>query len=153
MNKAAIYHRPESEFAYLYTEETIHIRLRVARDDIQSVALIYGDPYMFVKRDDESEMVWDYQEVEMKHGLSTAESDFYVTEVGVPHKRMDYLFVITDYDGEKVVYSDSGILPYEVKLLTKNMQHFVCHSSMRLIVLRLLNGLKIQFGIKYSQNA
>lgn len=49
MNKAAIYHRPESEFAYLYTEETIHIRLRVAHDDIQSVALIYGDPYMFVK--------------------------------------------------------------------------------------------------------
>ncbi|WP_270315918.1 glycoside hydrolase family 13 protein [Lactococcus petauri] len=124
MNKAAIYHRPESEFAYLYTEETIHIRLRVARDDIQSVALIYGDPYMFVKRDDESEMVWDYQEVEMKHGLSTAESDFYVTEVGVPHKRMDYLFVITDYDGEKVVYSDSGILPYEVKLLTKKYAAF-----------------------------
>ena len=124
MNKAAIYHRPESEFAYLYTEETIHIRLRVARDDIQSVALIYGDPYMFVKRDDESEMVWDYQEVEMKHGLSTAESDFYVTEVGVPHKRMDYLFVITDYDGEKVVYSDSGILPYQVKLLTKKYAAF-----------------------------
>lgn len=124
MNKAAIYHRPESEFAYLYTEETIHIRLRVARDDIQSVALIYGDPYMFVKRDDESEMVWDYQEVEMKHGLSTTESDFYVTEVGVPHKRMDYLFVITDYDGEKVVYSDSGILPYEVKLLTKKYAAF-----------------------------
>ena len=124
MNKAAIYHRPESEFAYLYTEETIHIRLRVARDDIQSVALIYGDPYMFVKRDDESEMVWDYQEVEMKHGLSTAERDFYVTEVGVPHKRMDYLFVITDYDGEKVVYSDSGILPYQVKLLTKKYAAF-----------------------------
>ena len=124
MNKAAIYHRPESEFAYLYTEETIHIRLRVARDDIQSVALIYGDPYMFVKRDDESKMVWDYQEVEMKHGLSTAESDFYVTEVGVPHKRMDYLFVITDYDGEKVVYSDSGILPYQVKLLTKKYAAF-----------------------------
>ena len=102
MNKAAIYHRPESEFAYLYTEETIHIRLRVARDDIQSVALIYGDPYMFVKRDDESEMVWDYQEVEMKHGLSTAESDFYVTEVGVPHKRMDYLFVITDSMGKRL---------------------------------------------------
>ena len=124
MNKAAIYHRPESEFAYLYTEETIHIRLRVARDDIQSVALIYGDPYMFVKRDEEPEMVWDYQEVEMKCGLSTAESDFYVTEVSVPHKRMDYLFVITDRDGEKVVYSDSGILPYEVKLLTKKYAAF-----------------------------
>ncbi len=124
MNKAAIYHRPESEFAYLYTDEIIHIRLRVARDDIQSVALIYGDPYMFVKRDEEPEMVWDYQEVEMKCGLSTAESDFYVTEVSVPHKRMDYLFVITDRDGEKVVYSDSGILPYEVKLLTKKYAAF-----------------------------
>lgn len=31
MNTAAIYHRPESEFAYLYTEETMHIRLRTAK--------------------------------------------------------------------------------------------------------------------------
>lgn len=124
MNKAAIYHRPESEFAYLYTEETIHIRLRVARNDVQSVALIYGDPYMFVKRDDEPEMVWDYQEAEMKYGLATAESDFYMTEVSVPHKRMDYVFVITGRDGEKVVYTDSGILPYEDKLLTKKYAAF-----------------------------
>ncbi|WP_251712505.1 glycoside hydrolase family 13 protein [Lactococcus ileimucosae] len=118
MNKAAVYHRPESEFAYLYTEETIHVRLRVARDDVKSVVLIYGDPYMFSEREGQTAKAWDYQEAEMRYALSTEESDFYMTEVGVPHKRMDYVFLITGHDGEKIVYTDSGILPYEDKLLT-----------------------------------
>ncbi|MBL3715938.1 alpha-glycosidase [Lactococcus garvieae] len=124
MNKAAIYHRPESEFAYLYTEETIHVRLRVARDDVKSVVLIYGDPYMFSEREGQPEKTWDYQEAEMRYALSTEESDFYITEVGVPHKRMDYVFLITGHDGEKIVYTDSGILPYEDKLLTKKYAAF-----------------------------
>ncbi|MEY8538444.1 glycoside hydrolase family 13 protein [Lactococcus muris] len=124
MNKAAIYHRPESEFAYLYTEETIHVRLRVARDDVKSVVLIYGDPYMFSEREGQPEKSWDYQEAEMRYALSTEESDFYITEVGVPHKRMDYVFLITGHDGEKIVYTDSGILPYEDKLLTKKYAAF-----------------------------
>ena len=45
MNTAAIYHRPESEFAYLYTTDTMHIRLRTARGDVRSVSLLHGDPY------------------------------------------------------------------------------------------------------------
>ncbi|WP_373780556.1 alpha amylase N-terminal ig-like domain-containing protein, partial [Weissella soli] len=45
MNLAAIYHRPESEMAYLYDDETMHIRLRTARADIAAVSLIAGDPY------------------------------------------------------------------------------------------------------------
>ena len=49
MNTAAIYHRPESEFAYLYTEETMHIRLRTAKGDIASVQLVQGDPYLLGK--------------------------------------------------------------------------------------------------------
>lgn len=118
MNKAAIYHRPESEFAYLYTKETIHIRLRVERHDIESVALIYGDPYMFSKREGQAKLAWDYQVIKMRQSLSTEESDFYMTEVGVPHKRMDYLFLITGHDGEKAVYTDSGIFPYKEELLT-----------------------------------
>ncbi len=50
MNTAAIYHRPESEFAYLYTEETMHIRLRTAKGDIASVQLVQGDPYLLGKK-------------------------------------------------------------------------------------------------------
>jgi len=34
MNLAGIYHRPESEMAYLYTKDVMHIRLKTAQDDI-----------------------------------------------------------------------------------------------------------------------
>ena len=49
MNTSAIYHRPESEFAYLYNEATMHIRLQTAREDVKAVYLIHGDPYLVNK--------------------------------------------------------------------------------------------------------
>ena len=45
MNTAAIYHRTESEYAYLYTNELMHLRLRTARADCKQVSLVHGDPY------------------------------------------------------------------------------------------------------------
>ena len=45
MNYAAIYHRPESEYAFLLDKETMHIRIRTAKDDIRKVEIVYGDPY------------------------------------------------------------------------------------------------------------
>ena len=45
MNKAAIYHRPESEYAYLYTADELRLRIRTAKDDIQSISVVAGDPY------------------------------------------------------------------------------------------------------------
>ena len=38
MNTAAIYHRTESEYAYLYTNELMHVRLRTARADCKNVS-------------------------------------------------------------------------------------------------------------------
>nr|MBC9704140.1 alpha amylase N-terminal ig-like domain-containing protein [Enterococcus sp.] len=32
MNTAAIYHRPESEYAFLYEKDTFRIRLRTSKD-------------------------------------------------------------------------------------------------------------------------
>ena len=37
MNLAGIYHRPESEMAYLYTKDVMHIRLKTAQDDITQI--------------------------------------------------------------------------------------------------------------------
>ena len=45
MNFAAIYHRPESEMAFLDDPQTMHIRLRTAKGDIKTVQLLHGDPY------------------------------------------------------------------------------------------------------------
>lgn len=60
MNTTAIYHRPESEFAYLYEKDKMHIRLRTARQDVRHVQLLCGDPYTLYKE------AWYQQRIEMK---------------------------------------------------------------------------------------
>jgi len=47
MEKAALYHRAESEYAYLYTADEIHIRFRSKKDDVDQVWLHYGDSTIF----------------------------------------------------------------------------------------------------------
>ena len=42
MELTAIYHRPESEYAYLYKEDQLHIRIRTKKDDVQQVILPDG---------------------------------------------------------------------------------------------------------------
>lgn len=124
MNKAAIYHRPESEFAYLYTKELMHIRIRAEKEDVESVELVYGDPYMWRGVENPDTQYWEYQKVEMKKVLSTNVSDFFEAEITVPTKRVDYLFVVTGKDGEKVVYTDQGMISYDETLITKKYGAF-----------------------------
>lgn len=45
MNLSAIYHRPESEYAYLYTASGMRVRVRTALDDIAKIVIVSGDPY------------------------------------------------------------------------------------------------------------
>ena len=124
MNKAALYHRPESEFAYLYTKELMHIRLRADKDDIATVELVYGDPYMWKGVDNPDTQYWESRSIEMKKILSTNTSDFFEAEITVPTKRVDYLFVVTGVDGEKVIYTDQGLLDYDKTLVTKKYGAF-----------------------------
>ena len=49
MELTAIYHRPESEYAYLYKEGQLHIRIRTKKNDVQKVILHYGDPFIFIE--------------------------------------------------------------------------------------------------------
>lgn len=46
METSAIFHRPESEYAYLYTKDEMHIRIRTKKGDVSNVMLISGDPYL-----------------------------------------------------------------------------------------------------------
>lgn len=49
MELTAIYHRPESEYAYLYKEGQLHIRIRTKKNDVQQVILHYGDPFISLR--------------------------------------------------------------------------------------------------------
>ena len=44
MDTAAIYHRPESEYAFLYTADTFRIRLRTCKDDVKKVLENFSKP-------------------------------------------------------------------------------------------------------------
>ena len=84
MNTSAIYHRPESEFAYLYNEATMHIRLQTAREDVKAVYLVHGDPYLVNKEQ------WYQKKVPMQKLLSTQLHDCWQISVGAKFRRIAY---------------------------------------------------------------
>lgn len=88
MNKAAIYHRPESEFAYLYAKNLMHVRLQTQKSDVEKVELFYGDPYSWEGQDKPDTQYWASQKVEMKKYLSTNISDYFEAEITVATKRV-----------------------------------------------------------------
>ena len=49
MELTAIYHRPESEYVYLYKEGQLHIRIRTKKNDVHQVILHYEDPFIFTQ--------------------------------------------------------------------------------------------------------
>ena len=101
MELSAIYHRPESEYAYLYKDKTMHIRIRTKRGDIENITLHYGDPFIFIE---------DYYEdsKEMVKVTSDALFDYWQVEVSVGYARLQYLFEIRDKQGQSILYGDKG---------------------------------------------
>lgn len=118
MNTAALYHRPDSEFAYLYDQQKMHIRFRTARGDVKKVELLAGDPYTL-----ETDH-WYKKPLPMKKYLSTDLYDFWTAEVGSEHRRLAYAFVVTAYDGIQALYGDHGVYPYKKTHLHRGNNYF-----------------------------
>ena len=101
MELSAIYHRPESEYAYLYKDKTMHIRIRTKKGEIETIALHYGDPFIFMED--------HYEESkEMLNVTSDALFDYWQVEVSVGYARLQYLFEIKDKQGQTILYGDKG---------------------------------------------
>lgn len=110
MNTAAIYHRPESEFAYLYEKDVLHLRLRTAKEDVSRVKLIWGDPYLVEKGQRK-------EPVEMRKKLSTDIYDYWFISVKAPFNRLSYAFAITGKDHQQFFYGDQGLYPLSEDVL------------------------------------
>ena len=104
MNTAAIYHRPESEFAYLYTEETMHIRLRTAKATL---------PLSISARRSLSlgKEKWYQQSLTMKKLVSTELYDYWFIALSAKFKRLSYAFTLVGTDGLTAFYGEHGIYP------------------------------------------
>lgn len=103
MNISAIYHRPESEFAYLYDEKTLHIRLKTAVSDVKSVQLLFCDTYL-----PNGVSGLDSKPINMKKLTSTIHHDFWFAEVSSHNNRLQYSFFIEGNNGQTVYYCDRG---------------------------------------------
>ena len=121
MELTAIYHRPESEYAYLYKDGQLHIRIRTKKEDIKRIVLHYGDPFIFIE---------DLYEAtkEMEKVTTDDLFDYWQVSVSVGHARIQYLFELEDTVGEKILYGDRGVATY-----TKENLDFV------------MNGFKLPF--------
>ncbi|WP_455044982.1 glycoside hydrolase family 13 protein [Leptotrichia trevisanii] len=103
MEKSAFYHRTESEYAYLYTKDEIHIRLRTKKNDVAQVILHYGNTALF-------DFTQDYQyHIPMSIITSDLYHDYWQASVKVDYHRISYLFEIVGTDGENVFFGDMGV--------------------------------------------
>lgn len=103
MELTAIYHRPESEYAYLYKEGQVHIRIRTKKEDIEKILLHYGDPFIFLED--------SYEDTkEMVKIISDALFDYWQVAVSVDFARLQYFFELRDKEGQSILYGDKGFV-------------------------------------------
>lgn len=103
MERAAFLHRPDSEYAYLYKADKLHVRLRTKKDDVKSVEIISGDPYLI------NEDKWYEETQAMKKIAQTEDYDYWLIELGAKYRRIQYAFALTGWDREQLFYGDRGI--------------------------------------------
>jgi cyclomaltodextrinase / maltogenic alpha-amylase / neopullulanase len=101
--KEAIYHRPKDNYAYACTNGDLHIRLRSKRDDLQSVSLIFGDPYHW------EEGKWINEEQKLIKTGSDQLFDYWFTSVTPPFRRLKYGFSLSD-EVETIYYTEKGFM-------------------------------------------
>lgn len=111
MNTAALYHRTESEYAYLYDCDTVHLRLRTARD-VKQVDVMFGDTYQV---DGEK---WLSEARPMKIVGQTEEHLYWQFALTMPYRRLKYAFKVTGLDDDVIFFGDRGVYPLEAKYYT-----------------------------------
>lgn len=79
----AIYHRPKGNFAYAYDQETIHLRLRTKRGDIDACEVLFADKYAWEETQATAAMARQY---------SDAVFDYWQVAVQPPYRRLCYAF-------------------------------------------------------------
>lgn len=119
MLKEAIYHRPKDNFAYAYDKETLHIMLQTKKNDMDSVGLIFGDPY------DWADGKWMTKTVEMIKTGSSALHDYWFVAVKPKFRRIRYAFRCMDAN-ETCYYTESGIY----SAAPEDISHYFCFPYM-----------------------
>lgn len=101
MNKAAIYHRADSEMCYLTDAGQLVIVVRAARGDLSHVQMVYDDRYDAVPK-----RPWQRILLEKQH--SDALYDYFSVAFACPYSRIGYFFLLTATSGETAYFYEDG---------------------------------------------
>lgn len=100
MNKFAVYHKPESNFAYAVSDNRLRIILRVAANDkLDKVEILYNNKYAFTKK---------RHVCEMQRCATDGVFGYFSAYITLPDARFAYIFRITE-KGETSYFSEEGL--------------------------------------------
>lgn len=101
ISRESVYHRPKDNYAYACTKQQVHIRIRTKKNNIDTVKLIYGDPYEWEQGN------WIRHEKAIRKKGSDALFDYWQTEIVPPNRRLRYGFLLKDQQ-ECVFFGEKG---------------------------------------------
>lgn len=116
MNFSSIIHEPKSALSYAYDDNTLHIRLKTAKDDIKKVEILAVDPFNWIPRNDGT-LIYDFDKESVIHVLMQKEQvtkyyDCWFAEVpDITWKRTKYCFILEN-DSEKYIMGSHDWIPY-----------------------------------------
>jgi cyclomaltodextrinase len=99
MQKEAILHIPDSEYAFALNENTLVIRIRTKREDIKNCSLCYGDRVCMTNPIQISKLV-------MKRIATDQLFDYFECEFVSPYSRVCYYFELKDETDTLYYYGD-----------------------------------------------
>lgn len=97
MNLSAILHIPQSNYAYAYRRDILHIRLRTARDDIRQAVLVIARKHRFHEK----------SRIPMTRVAQDTLHDYYQCAFETDDPRLGYYFELTG-GAEELIYAESG---------------------------------------------
>lgn len=119
MNLEAIYHRTGGNWCYMYDRDTVHIRVRTRRGDLDTVDVVAGDKYDFAHT---------LKRIPMSNFASDALFDYWQAEVTTPHRRLQYYFRFAS--GSSTVYmTEAGFADEPPNGVTNVFEYPFLHES------------------------
>lgn len=123
MNYAGINHRPTANYCYPIGNGRVELRLRAAAEDLVSVSLLYGDPYIGHIHPESKQWTWKYEKVAMQYTGQGEVHDYWTIQITPPYRRLKYVFELIDKMGKTVIYGERGFASLE-DLYKGNVQGF-----------------------------
>ena len=101
MNKYAIQHIPDSEYAYPLDGNTLRLVLKAAKGEkFKEVSVLWNNKYDFAKL---------RKFTRMRKLCSDAEYDYYIADLKSGDVRYAYIFLLTTPEDEEYYYSEEGV--------------------------------------------